>query len=74
MEEPLRSADDQTTRLPIGKTFEMCRCARGIHFLPEWDNQANIDKYRESQAHAEIQKHSRALQGGKASVKRYEIM
>ena len=39
----------------------------------EWDNQANIDKYRESQAHAEIQKHSRALQGGKASVKRYEV-
>ena len=40
----------------------------------EWDNQANIDKYRESQVHAEIQKHSRALQAGKASVKRYELM
>ncbi len=39
----------------------------------EWDSQANIDKYRESQAHIEIQKHSRALQGGKASVKRYEV-
>ena len=39
----------------------------------EWDNQANIDKYRKSEAHAEIQKHARGLQGGQASVKRYEI-
>jgi heme-degrading monooxygenase HmoA len=39
----------------------------------EWDNQENIDKYRKSDAHAEIQKHARGLQGGQASVKRYEI-
>jgi len=39
----------------------------------EWDNQANIDQYRTSQAHAEIQKHSRGLQGGQATVKRYEV-
>jgi quinol monooxygenase YgiN len=39
----------------------------------EWDNQANIDKYRASDAHGEIQKHARGLQGGKATVKRYEI-
>ncbi len=39
----------------------------------EWDNQVNIDKYRSSDAHAEIQKHARGLQGGQASVKRYEV-
>jgi heme-degrading monooxygenase HmoA len=39
----------------------------------EWDSQANIDKYRASEAHAEIQKHARGLQGGSATVKRYEI-
>jgi heme-degrading monooxygenase HmoA len=39
----------------------------------EWDSQGSIDKYRTSEAHAEIQKHSRALQGGKATVKRYEV-
>ncbi len=39
----------------------------------EWDNQASIDKYRSSEAHAEIQRHGRGLQGGQASVKRYEI-
>ncbi|MET0502538.1 MAG: antibiotic biosynthesis monooxygenase family protein [Candidatus Binatia bacterium] len=39
----------------------------------EWDSQIDIDNYRESQAHAEIQQHARALQGGRASVKRYEV-
>jgi len=39
----------------------------------EWDSQANIDKYRTSDAHTEIQKHSRGLQGGRTTVKRYEI-
>jgi quinol monooxygenase YgiN len=39
----------------------------------EWDNQASIDKYRGSEAHAEIQRHARGLQGGQATVKRYEV-
>jgi heme-degrading monooxygenase HmoA len=39
----------------------------------EWDTQANIDKYRTSEAHAEIQRHARGLQGGQATVKRYEV-
>lgn len=39
----------------------------------EWDSQASIDKYRASQAHAEIQAHARGLQGGQATVKRYEV-
>jgi heme-degrading monooxygenase HmoA len=39
----------------------------------EWDSQANIDQYRASDAHSEIQKHARGLQGGSATVKRYEI-
>ena len=39
----------------------------------EWDNQASIDKYRSSQAHGEIQQHARGLQGGQATVKRYEV-
>jgi heme-degrading monooxygenase HmoA len=39
----------------------------------EWDSQENIDKYRNSDAHSEIQKHARGLQGGRATVKRYDI-
>jgi quinol monooxygenase YgiN len=40
----------------------------------EWENQANIDAYRESAAHQEIQRHSRRLQGAKAVVKRYQLV
>ena len=57
----------------ISEKLLRCREAHELISYSEWDSQANIDKYRESQAHAEIQKHSRALQGGKASVKRYEV-
>jgi quinol monooxygenase YgiN len=39
----------------------------------EWDSQANIDKYRKSPAHAEIQQHARGMQGGQTTVKRYEV-
>jgi heme-degrading monooxygenase HmoA len=39
----------------------------------EWDSQESIDKYRSSESHAEIQRHARGLQGGRATVKRYEV-
>lgn len=39
----------------------------------EWDSQAAIDKYRASNAHNAIQQHARALHGGQATVKRYEV-
>jgi heme-degrading monooxygenase HmoA len=39
----------------------------------EWESQSAIDKYRASNAHTEIQTHARQLQGGQASVKRYEV-
>jgi quinol monooxygenase YgiN len=48
-------------------------CLSEIISYSEWDNQASIDKYRTSEAHAEIQRHSRGLQGGQATVKRYEV-
>ena len=40
----------------------------------EWDSQADIDAYRESEAHKQIQSHSRGLQGAKAVVKRYQVI
>ena len=40
----------------------------------EWDEQASIDKYLESDAHEEIRRHTRGLQGGsRPQVKRYEV-
>ncbi len=40
----------------------------------EWADEAAIDAYRKSRAHAEIQRHSRLLQGARAVVKTYSII
>jgi len=40
----------------------------------EWETQADIDAYRDRDAHKHIQSHSRALQGAKAEVKRYQVV
>lgn len=40
----------------------------------EWESQADIEAYRDSAAHEQIQSHSRALQGARATVKRYQVV
>jgi heme-degrading monooxygenase HmoA len=40
----------------------------------EWEDQAAIDRYRDSDDHKTIQSHSRKLQGAQAEVKRYEAV
>ncbi len=43
--------------------------------LSNWENQAAIDRYRDSPEHHEIQKHTRSLMGvAKVDVKSYEIV
>jgi heme-degrading monooxygenase HmoA len=43
--------------------------------LSSWENQEAIDKYRTSDAHKEIQKHTRGLMGvSKVEVKTYEVI
>ena len=40
-----------------------------------WENQAAIDKYRDSDAHKKIQQHTRSLMGvAKVDVKSYEVV
>ena len=40
----------------------------------EWENQTAIDRYLVSEAHEEIRRHTRGLQGGsRPVVKRYEV-
>jgi heme-degrading monooxygenase HmoA len=40
----------------------------------EWEDQASIDRYLESDAHEQIRQHTRGLQGGsRPTVKRYEV-
>jgi quinol monooxygenase YgiN len=43
--------------------------------LSTWENQAAIDRYRTSEAHKNIQQHTRALMNvAKVSVKSYDVM
>ncbi|MBI4442370.1 MAG: antibiotic biosynthesis monooxygenase [Acidobacteria bacterium] len=43
--------------------------------LQTWDNQTAIDKYRASEAHQEILRHTRGLMGiSKVAVKTYEVI
>lgn len=42
--------------------------------LSTWENQAAIDKYRQSEEHRKIQQHTRSLVGvAKVDVKSYEV-
>ena len=40
----------------------------------EWEDQAAIDRYRQSTDHKTIQSHAQALQGARAEVKRYDVV
>jgi hypothetical protein len=40
----------------------------------EWECEAAIEAYRNSQAHQEIVRHARALKGAKAEVKLYDVV
>jgi heme-degrading monooxygenase HmoA len=40
----------------------------------EWDSEADIAAYRNSDAHNEIVRHTRGLKGAKAVVKLYELV
>lgn len=43
--------------------------------LSVWEDQAAIDRYRSSDAHREIQRHTRGLMGvSKVSVKTYDVV
>lgn len=52
-----------------------CEDAPGEYIsYSEWDSQADIDAYRGSEDHKQIQSHSRRLQGAQATVKRYQVV
>ena len=40
----------------------------------EWESEAAIEAYRNSQAHHEIVRHARALKGAQAEVKLYNLV
>ncbi len=55
---------------------KLLRCKDAPEFISysEWESEAAIEAYRNSEAHKEIVRHARALKGAKAEVKLYDLV
>ena len=58
----------------ISEKLLRCRDAHELISYSEWDTEADIDLYRDSEAHQEIVRHARALKGSTAEVKLYDLV
>jgi heme-degrading monooxygenase HmoA len=58
----------------ISEKLLRCRDAHEFISYSEWESEADIDRYRDSDAHKEIVRHARALKGSKAEVKLYDLV
>jgi len=58
----------------ISEKLLRCRDAHEFISYSEWETEADIEIYRNSDAHKEIVRHARALKGAKAEVKLYDLV
>jgi heme-degrading monooxygenase HmoA len=58
----------------ISEKLLRCREAHELISYSEWDTEADIAQYRNSDAHKKIVQHARALKGSKAEVKLYDLV
>jgi heme-degrading monooxygenase HmoA len=58
----------------ISEKLLRCKDAHESISYSEWDSEAAIAAYINSDAHKEIVRHARALKGAKAVVKLYELV
>jgi len=58
----------------ISEKLLRCREAHELISYSEWDTEADIEQYRNSDAHKKIVQHARALKGSKAEVKLYDLV
>ena len=58
----------------ISEKLLRCRDVHEFISYSEWDTEADIELYLNSEAHKEIVRHARALKGSKAQVKLYDIV
>ncbi len=56
----------------ISEKLLRCREAHELISYSEWDSEADIETYRDSEAHKEIVRHARSLKGSEAAVKLYD--
>ena len=55
---------------------KLLRCRDAPEFISysEWESEAAIEAYRNSDAHKEIVRHTRGLKGAKAEAKLYDLV
>ena len=58
----------------ISEKLLRCRDAHEFISYSEWATEADIEAYRDSEAHKEIVRHARSLKGSKAEVKLYDLV
>ena len=58
----------------ISEKLLRCREAHEFISYSEWDSEADIALYQDSDAHKEIVRHTRTLKGAKAEVKLYDLV
>ncbi len=58
----------------ISEKLLRCREAHELISYSEWASEADIEAYRNSDAHKEIVQHARSLRGSKAKVKLYDLV
>jgi len=58
----------------ISEKLLRCREVHELISYSEWASEADIEAYRNSDAHKEIVQHARSLRGSKAKVKLYDLV
>ena len=58
----------------ISEKLLRCRDVHEFISYSEWETEADIEHYRQTDAHKEIVRHARGLKGAKAQVKLYELV
>jgi heme-degrading monooxygenase HmoA len=58
----------------ISEKLLRCREAHEMISYSEWDSEADVAAYLDSEAHKEIVRHTRGLKGAKAEVKHYDLV
>ena len=71
----VRPVDDPAEEgLHLGKAPLRSREAHEFISIPEWDSKADIQLYKDSDAHQEIVRHTRGIKGAKAVAELYELV
>jgi len=58
----------------ISEKLLRCRDVHEFISYSEWETEADIEHYRQTDAHKEIVRHARGLKGAKAEVKLYDLV